>query len=502
MWLLAACSDSNVPFFTAPTSVPNSPAGIQNAVTGLFGGTRNDLGAFQGIEFNSVAGYARDGAIFTVTEPRTVTFPLGVAVMTTNVASVWAQEYQNITQAQAILAAIPKVAPAYTTAQAASLSGLVQTLIAYNYMLIGENHDTLGLAILPAGLPQATTTAPPPAVCAVDAWKYIVALLDSGETNLVSAGSTVTPSLKVPAGFAGVYATSGPPGTLGSFASFNRVLAAKANVELAYYVARGKGGSAPTATTPGTPYPAALAQALTDLTSSAMYNPTVLAPTVAGVFPEDAYDVDHDFSAASGDLVNPVQANIGTEAQLNDFTASVDTVHDLRWKAKFITNPNPVQTIYAPVAQITVGNTTWSYLYNMFSTTAAPIPIVREEELVAWHGWIELGMGNYTAALADANSLRTVVGGLTAYPATDALSYVATRNDLMKEDRISTTWESAANRTIEIRNYGLQTVADTTWEHEDPAVKTGDVHTTASPIPQGETNGRGGSFVTSCSGTP
>ncbi len=27
---VAACADSNVPFFTAPTSVPNSPGGIQN----------------------------------------------------------------------------------------------------------------------------------------------------------------------------------------------------------------------------------------------------------------------------------------------------------------------------------------------------------------------------------------------------------------------------------------------------------------------------------------
>jgi starch-binding outer membrane protein, SusD/RagB family len=499
--VLAGCSDSNVPFFTSPTSVPNSPAGIQDAMTGLFAATRNDLGAFQGIETNSVAGYARDGANFTNTEPRWVTYALGVLVMAPEVSGVWNQEYQNIKQGQAILAAIPDVSPAYTAAQAASLAGIVQTLMAYNYMFIAENHDTLGLAIRPAGI---TGTTAPPAVCAKDAWEYIVALLDSGETNLVTAGSVTAPNLVLPAGFKGVYQSSGPPGTLGSFASFNRALAAKANVELAYTIARMAAGSAPTPSSPGSPSPTILATALTDLTSSAMYNPSVLAPDPAGQFTEDAYDVAHDFSAQSGDLVNPIQGFIGTLAQLNDFTADVDTLHDLRWKTKFITNPNPVQQqLYNPVATITASiggkEVTWSYIYDMYSSTSSPIPIVREAQLIIWHGWIELGLGNYSLALADANLLRTVAGGLAPYPLSDASAYETVRNDLMRETRVSTTWESSADRTIEIRNYGMQAVSDTTWEHEDPAVKTGDLHTTVSPIPTGELDGRGGTWSPTCS---
>ena len=64
-----------MPFFTAPTSVPNSPAGIQNAVTGIFAAQRIDIGAFV---TTVAAGYARDGAVFTNTEARTVEYPLGV----------------------------------------------------------------------------------------------------------------------------------------------------------------------------------------------------------------------------------------------------------------------------------------------------------------------------------------------------------------------------------------------------------------------------------------
>ena len=68
----------------------------------------------------------------------------------------------------------------------------------------------------------------------------------------------------------------------------------------------------------------------------------------------------------------------------------------------------------------------------------------------------------------------------------------------MTETRVSTTWESSADRTIEIRNYGMQAVSDTTWEHESTNVTTGDQHTTVNPIPQTELNGRGGTYTTTC----
>ncbi len=67
------------------------------------------------------------------------------------------------------------------------------------------------------------------------------------------------------------------------------------------------------------------------------------SPTASGGFKPDAHTVTHDFSPQSGDLANPVNGAIGTEAVLNDFLADVDTVNDLRFKAKFIHNPNPVQ---------------------------------------------------------------------------------------------------------------------------------------------------------------
>jgi hypothetical protein len=487
----AACTDSNVPDFTAPTSVPNSPTGIQNAVGGLFASLRNDIGSTEYGFLFLMEDYARDGAPFLNTNPLTISYPLGLNVTPASEGAVWPQEFQNISQAVQVIGTIPNVVPTYSTQQAASLVGVVQTIEAYNYMMVLEAHDTLGASIL--SVPIAAS--PPQALCMKDVWQYVVALLDSANASLTSAG-TVAPPIKVPPGFAGVSLSSGPSTAVGSFASFNRALAAKANLELAYAVARSDGGNAPTPSTPGSPAPAALAAAAADIAASGMYNPTVLAPNVVGGFTPGPYAVTLDFSAISGDLSNPVNANLGILAQLNDFIADVDTASDLRWKTKFVVNANPVQEPqYNVVAS--------PFQYGMYPTPGSPIPLVREEQLVLWNAQIQMGLGNYVQALSLVNQVRTAVGGLPAFPLSVASSYTSIRDSLMKEQRISTTYELSVDRTIAIRMYGLAAVADTTWgtaghPNEDPHVTTGDYHTTINPIPTAELQGRGGTWSTVC----
>ena len=482
-----ACNDSNVPFLTAPSAgAITTPAGLQNDISGLFEGPRADMGFGISGFMNVVTGFARDGAVFTNTESRTVEYPLGVRPFPTSSGSVWTQEYLNVLQAQQALAAIPNITPAYSAPQKAALTGLIQTLQAYYYMLVAETHDTLGLAILPVGL---TATQQAPTVCNMDGWKYIVALLDSANTQLTTAGGIPLP-VAVPTGFTGVGSVAGPASAAGSFASFNRALAAKANLELAYAIARTATGGRPSLTSPGSPDIPSLTTALADLTGSALYAPGQLAPESPGPFSAGAYDITLDFSGVSGDVVNPVNSALGTTAVLNDFVADVDTAHDLRWAAHYVSNPNPVQEkLYSDGVAST-------FIPDMFSTTSAPIPIVREADLVLWHAQIEMGMGaaSYPAALADVNLVRATMGGpgLTPYPAGDASTYTTLRDDLMREQRITTAWETSADRTISIRIYGMATVSDTTWEHEDPNFTT-DYHTTLEPIPFAELSGRGNS---------
>ena len=75
-------------------------------------------------------------------------------------------------------------------------------------------------------------------LCNKDVWAYIVALLDSGNAALNAAGSVALP-VSLPPGFGSVSTTAGPSTTPGAFAAFNRALAGKAGLELAYAIARG-----------------------------------------------------------------------------------------------------------------------------------------------------------------------------------------------------------------------------------------------------------------------
>ena len=170
---------------------------------------------------------------------------------------------------------------------------------------------------------------------------------------------------------------------------------------------------------------------------------------------------------------------------LNEVPSNQDTVNDLRWKAKFLLNPAPVQEqAYSFVAS--------KYIYGMYPSPASPIPIVRNETLVLVRAQIRLGLGDLAGASTLLNDVRTQVGGLAAVSPS---GYVAVRDALLREQQISTLMEGGADRVIALRMYGLETVADTTWTHTQYAP---DLHTTIEPIPEAELIGRGGTFTTAC----
>ena len=66
--------------------------------------------------------------------------------------------------------------------------------------------------------PEAASYTPAPILCARDAWKAIVALLDSGETQLNVDPSPGLPT-PMPSGFAAVGSQASPSTTPGSFAA-------------------------------------------------------------------------------------------------------------------------------------------------------------------------------------------------------------------------------------------------------------------------------------------
>lgn len=492
----AACSDSNVPFLTAPTQVPATPTGLQQALLGLFSTSRSDMFNI-GIDMSAMS---REAANFTSTEPRFIRYDTGI--LPTPIGAwleMWQNEYQNIRTAQVILQAVPKVQPAYSAQQAAGLSGLIKTIEAYNYLLMAWAHDTEGFVIVQS--PTATTLNP--LVCLKDGLAYTAALLDSANADLNTAGSTAFP-FKLPPGFAAVSQFGGPSTAAGSFAAFNRALAARAKLELAYTM-----GGQPDSNSLGSPNMAMLTSADSAMKSSALFQPAALPKNAAGGWPYDNFSVLFDFSASSGDQVNPMNQNVGTLAVLSQVPSDQDTVNDLRWKAKFELNPActgpncsgswPVQlpgySEAAPKSTPPSPPVASKYIYAMYLSPGSPLPIIRSENMTLFEAEIRLGLGDVTGAMGYVNDVRTEVGGLTT-PLT-LTDPIAVRNQIMKEQEISTLMEAGADRLVSIQMYNVAAQADTTWEHV-PGYDA-DAHTDMFAITSEEYVSRGNTWNPTCS---
>jgi hypothetical protein len=498
--VLAACNDTNVGDLTAPTSVANTPTGIQNVVTGLFFAARLDVGNY----VFATSAFGRDAANFTNGEPRWITEGLALTPIAFNdffwSQWEWDQEYANIKLANSILASVPKVVPAYPAAAASAISGIVRTMKALQFMMIAETHDTLGVSLYSPG-----ASSPQAIYCNRDVWRYIVALLDSANDDLNAAGANTLP-VTVPSGFGSVGLTAAPSTAQGAFAAFNRALAGKAGLELAYAIAR-QNGAGPTPNSPGSPDVAALTRADSAIKASALFNPSAITTPAAGGFStNDAYGVYHVYSGQSGDLTNAVNGNGGTFDVLWDLVVDVDTINDARWKAKF----TPIAKSNLPVQQATFAPVASPYTYAYYPSVSTPIPIVRDEELTLVDAQIQLGLQAYGAATTLINTVHMKAGGY-ATPLTILADYLDVRNALLKEQRISTAIEASGDRAISIRMYGMAAVADTTWQATSGPDSAGvasvkkntgsaptDFHTTVLPIEETEIDGRGGHIALTC----
>ncbi len=480
---VTACKDTAVPYFNAPTSIPSSPTGVQNAVTGLFSATRIDVNW----DVWYVGSFGRDIFWFLGASSNVLVDVSGLIAPTShsNIDAVeeWDNEYAQAKQANYIIANLAKV-PAYSAAQVAAVTGIVQTIKALNFMMLAETRDSIGIPIYSIG---SNPTDPP--YCIKDVWAYIVALLDSGFNDLNAAGSIPLP-VKLPAGFMSVGQTASPSTAQGSFAAFNRALAGKAGLEYAYAIARNKPSTHPTPTSPGNPDPTALARADSALTASALYNPSVIAPPAAGNFALDQYGVYHTFSGQSGDLQNAVLEYYYLFDATWDLYYDVDTA-DLRYKNKFVPDPFPVQLAsYAGVSN--------GLNYLPYAQVNSPFPIVRAEELALVRAQIQLGLGNFANAITLINQVHMQAGGF-ATPLSIALTYTAVRDSLLKEQRISTVFEPSNDRAIALRMYHLEAVADTTWQATAgpdaataAALHSTDYHNTVANVPLVEVTARGG----------
>ncbi len=481
---LAACKDTAVPNFRSPQINPESPSGIQFLVTGVVANSRADIGQ----DILALSGFGREMGVFTTTDSRFITEWMGDGNVIPNSdfygAGGWDAEFQNAKDAEAIIQDLPKVTPAYSASDASLITGVMKTFEAYNMLLVAQTRDTNGVPIFGFASPPAT---PAPILCVKDVWKGIAAMLDSAEADL-DAGHAGPLPISLPPGFAAAGA-AGPSATAGTFAGFNRALAAYAKLQYAYATTRVPGGgAAATPSTPGAPLMSALLSADSAVHASNLYNPGALAPATAGDF-ADPLAVYHSYSSTSGDLTNPVTFAVGqttTVFVLDTVASEIAAGGDLR-AVKLITNSTAPNSEAGPVANAEAAS---GITVGFYQTASSPIPIIRNEELVLIEAAIQLGEGNLANAITSINAIRTNVGGVAPYVA--PVTYVGVRDQLLHEMRASNIGEPGEERIMAVRNYGLQTQATTTWGSTD-------THATLLPIPIQESGPRNGNITASCS---
>jgi hypothetical protein len=484
---LAACNEAFVPDFNTATGFAHDVGALQNEMTGVFSHSRVNMVSFE-VEMD---GFARNSAYFTPSEVRFVTQLTGAAQLDDDNfgANTWEEQYQTIKDADSVIGVLPTLTNAGAAIPAANvkaLQGSMETMKAVEYMYILLAHDTVGMALNTPGGPISGGGIAP-IVCARDAWRAIVAMLDTAQAEFTAAGPATVmgvpgstfPALQVPPTYSAI------GNTAGGWMNFVYALRGRARVELAYAIAHGPGGTRPTPTSAGQPDVNQLDSAIIDITASNLYTPTLTAGEAVAAADVGVF---HDYSGAAGDLNNIIYTISSADFVLEGAAQQIDTLHDQRFLAKFAQAP--------ALPTSTGGSTASSYAYLNNIGLSTPIPIIRNVQLQFLLARAYLGIGSYAKAASIVDNVRTVVGGLpTALPLA-ATDYVHVRDFLMKEMIPSLMDDATGDQIAGVRDYGLIMQDLTTWESV-PGFGT-DYHTSQENIPQNERAARNNNYAPVC----
>lgn len=426
-----ACRDSIVPDYNNPSlegvTVNPTRAQVQALASGLVVGNRAALGD----QIRDLEIVGRDAYNLDAADPRWITEMLIELDPGGFGGRHWAARYRNAKGADVMISAVNS-ADALSAAEKSAAVGFAQTMKALDLLAVAETRDSLGFAVTAA----ASTAESPPLLCRDAGLARIAGLLDSARTALV-AGGTAFPFL-LPSGFTGFTTPT-------TFARFNQGITARTEI----YRAKTD--------------PAANGRALAALAASFV---DTAASLDAGV-----YQV---FSLASGDAPNPLYQDPATSNFRAHPSVRGDAeAGDRRVAAKTAVGSNKVYQ--------GVGST---IVFTVYDGPTAPIPLLRNEELILLRAQANLGAGNLLAAQRDINTIRVKSGGLA--PRVYA-STAAALDDLLRQKRYSLLFESGS-RWIDARLYNrLGTLPVDAPGHR--------VHQ-VFPVPQDEVLARGA--ATSC----
>lgn len=404
--LISACKDLVVPDYNNTsigelTDNPN-PTKIAQAAQGLLVGTRIGIAEQNGyISLLGILG--RESYNFDPADPRFITEMLIGPLDGGSPAfggNLFLDPYRDIRNVNNLLAAVDKV-ELLTDAQKAAVRGFAKTIQALDYLNVINTRDALGA---PLDVNISPVGEPAPIVSKDAIFAAISTLLDDGLGDL-AAGGNAFPFTLSPG-----FADFNKPTT---FSKFNRALKARVEVYRTNY--------------------AASLQAL----NASFVDPS--ASLTLGAY--------HSFSTGSGDTPNALYDPAGRAILAHP---SIETDAERQPSGALDAR------VLAKVAHLpevhTVQGISTDLVFTIYNSPSAPVPIIRNEELILLRAEARYFTGDQAGALTDINFIRTTSGGLAPRgPFTSNADFVA---ELLKQRRYSLLFEGG-HRWIDSRRFGV-----------------------------------------------
>lgn len=454
--LVGGCSLPNDPNLNGPSVTDYSTivnlTQVQTLTTGVLRGDR--IVSEQEIYFGEIVG--RDAFILTASEFRYETELLGPAIDAAGFIGARMWPYATIRLANIGYHGV-SAAPAtvLNAADKASTLGFLQTQKALEYLRIVEMRDTAGAPLNVDNDPLGPLA---PLSCKHDVLNFIAALLDSGATNLAAGGATFP--FSVPAGFAGF-------DTPASYRTFNRGLAAKVQVYLAF---RNYTAASPNDATALAAAQAALNASFMDTTKSLDLGPAHIYSTSTGDGTNTLFDTD---TSGTTYRANP---RVRSEADATDDRVARKT---------------------AVSSTVTVAGETSNLVFTLYLTPTTATKILTNKELILLQAEVNWGLGQNIPALALADFIRRTDGKLLT-DTTTVTNVASVLNRILYEKRYSLLWQSA-DRFLDARQFGKlngsNPPAGVGMERSYPPLYNW-------PLPQNEQNARLGVLTKQCTSGP
>lgn len=403
----AACSDLTVPDYNNPSlddlEANPTPAKIATAAQGLIVGTRTQMAAQNGyVSLLGIVG--RESYNFDPADPRFITEMLIGPLDGGSPAfggNLFALHYRNIRNANTLLRAVEDVV-GLTDAEKAAVRGFARTFQALDFLYVINTRDELGA---PIDVDRPPTAEPAPIEPKAAVFAHIVSLLNEGRTELEAAGEADFP-FALPPGFEEF-------DTPATFVELNRALKARVDVYMENYD-----------------------DALVSLAESFL---APAAPLDLGAY--------FSYGTGSGDLQNLLYDPSGRA-----ILAHPSIVTDAQQRA----NGQPDLRVQEKVAALdeprTVQGITTQYVFTIYESNTAPIPIITNEELILLRAEARLMTNDLPGALQDINTIRTRAGGLA--PLAGPLTQAQLLAEIVYNRRYSLLF-TGGHRWIDARRFGL-----------------------------------------------